>query len=106
MTPLALSVSEGLTFTLVSVGNAYPASTHLDDALGRGLGGEPDFLNRARAVDQHVIGAYFRERDTCCNFRARMQCQLRPRRPPRGSIVIRSCLKNKMEPQMNTDTHR
>jgi len=50
---------------------------HLDDALGRGLGGKPDFLNGARAVDQHVIGAHFREHDIRCDFRARAQCQRR-----------------------------
>jgi len=88
VTPLALSVSEGHTFTLVSVGNAYPASAHLDVDLGRGLGGEPDFLNGARPGDQHGVGAHFRERDTRCDFRAR-DASAGPRRPPRGSIVTK-----------------
>jgi hypothetical protein len=46
-------------------------------AIGRGLGGEPDFLEGAGAVDQHPVGAHFRKRDTRCDFRARAQCQRR-----------------------------
>ena len=73
----------------VSSGCVPVPSTHLDDALGRGLGGKPEFLNRAREVDQNVIGAHFRERDPRRDFRARAQYQRRPRRPPRGSIVTK-----------------
>ena len=64
--------------SVISLKVAPPGSADLDDALWRGLGGKPDFLNGARSVDQHPVGAHFRERNTRCDFPACAQCERRP----------------------------